>query len=319
MSPARARAGAGDARRVRATVNAGARAFERTFCIIAAHVDAPPTTASTPTTTASRAMSARAAAQFRGVDDLGRDVGTHEEFWLKVKRGAKNADGKPLWYAKGIEYWDDIDADVDGVLGGFGHVSAADARDNARLLRDVYGATLDARRASGEKATALDCGAGVGRVTSSFLIEHFDEVDLVEPVGHFLDAARADEAVTGAGRSDGHRAVGFFEEPLEDFIPEVARYDVIWIQWCIGHLTDDDLVAFLHRCKDGLKPGGVIVMKENNAKDGFILDLEDSSITRSHEYLLHVIERAAMRCVEHRVQTEFPKELFTVSMYVIQP
>ena len=264
-------------------------------------------------------MSARGVAHFRGVDDLGRDVGTHEEFWLKVKRGAKNADGKPLWYAKGIEYWDAIDADVDGVLGGFGHVSAADARDNARVLRDVYGATLEARRASGEKATALDCGAGVGRVTSSFLIEHFDEVDLVEPVGHFLEAARVDEAVTGAGRRDGHRAVGFFKEPLEEFTPEIGRYDVIWIQWCIGHLTDDDLVAFFHRCKEGLKPGGIIVMKENNAKDGFILDLEDSSITRSHEYLLHVIDKAGMRCVEHRVQTGFPKELFTVSMYVIQP
>jgi protein N-terminal methyltransferase len=84
-------------------------------------------------------------------------------------------------------------------------------------------------------------------------------------------------------------------------------------------LTDDDLVAFFLRCKEGLKPGGIIVMKENNAKDGFILDLEDSSITRSHEYLLHVIEKAGMRCVEHRVQTGFPKELFTVSMYVIQP
>jgi protein N-terminal methyltransferase len=94
---------------------------------------------------------------------------------------------------------------------------------------------------------------------------------------------------------------------------------VIWIQWCIGHLTDDDLVAFLRRCKDGLRENGVIVMKENNAASGFILDLEDSSITRSHEYLLHVIDRAGMRCLEHRLQTGFPPELFAVRMYVIVP
>ena len=117
--------------------------------------------------------------------------------------------------------------------------------------------------------------------------------------------------------------MGFFAQPLETFTPECGRYDVVWIQWCIGHLTDEDLVAFLIRCKAGLKEGGFIVMKENNANVGFTLDLEDSSITRSHEYLLHIIEKTGMRCVEHRQQTGFPLELFrahvrhkTVSVYL---
>jgi len=256
---------------------------------------------------------------FRGCDDLGRDIGTHDEFWARVARGAKRADGKPLWYTKGIEYWDEVTADVDGVLGGFGHVSGADARDNAKLLRDVLGDTLEARRASGEKTAALDCGAGVGRVTGTFLIEHFDEVDLVEPCGHFLSAAKADAQVCGDNREDGHRAVNFFKEPLEEFKPEKGRYDVVWIQWCVGHLTDDDLVAFLRRCKEGLKPGGLIILKENNTASGFVLDLEDSSITRSHDYFLYIIEKAGMTCVEHRLQTGFPPELFQVRMYAIRP
>ncbi|CEF98758.1 Protein of unknown function DUF858,methyltransferase-like [Ostreococcus tauri] len=272
-------------------------------------------------------MSARAPASttsgatvFLGVDDLGRPVGAHDEFWRRVARGATRDDGKPLWYARGIEYWDGVDANVEGVLGGFGAVSPLDARDNSVLLRDARGRReADGGGATREKTRALDCGAGVGRVTGTFLIDHFDEVDLVEPCGHFLDAARADPAVTGTGRTDGHRAREFFEEPLETFTPEVGAYDVIWIQWCIGHLTDDDLVAFLRRCRDGLREGGCIVMKENNASSGFILDLEDSSVTRCHEYLLHIIERSGMRCVEHRKQTGFPPELFTVRMYVIEP
>ena len=258
-------------------------------------------------------------ATFEGRDDLGRALGSHDVFWARVARGGTTSEGKPLWYARGIEYWDAVDANVEGVLGGFGRVSDVDARDNGTLLRATYGETLRARAASGERATALDCGAGVGRVTSSFLIKYFDEVDLVEPVGHFLQAARADENVTGAKRSDGHRAVGFFKVPLEEFVPERARYDAIWIQWCVGHLTDDDLVAFLKRCGDGLKPGGIIVLKENNAKEGFILDLEDSSITRSHEYFLYIINKAGMKVVEHRYQTGFPVELYPVSMYVFQP
>lgn len=37
--------------------------------------------------------------------------------------------------------------------------------------------------------------------------------------------------------------------PLQDFTPEAGRYDVIWIQWCIGQLADDDFVAFFKRAK----------------------------------------------------------------------
>ena len=36
---------------------------------------------------------------------------------------------------------------------------------------------------------------------------------------------------------------------LQNFTPSQEAYDVIWIQWVLGHLTDDDLVAFLKRCQ----------------------------------------------------------------------
>ncbi|KAL2656293.1 hypothetical protein AAZV13_04G113000 [Glycine max] len=38
-------------------------------------------------------------------------------------------------------------------------------------------------------------------------------------------------------------------EKRKDFTPNTARYDVIWIQWCIGHLTDEDFVSFFKRAK----------------------------------------------------------------------
>lgn len=52
------------------------------------------------------------------------------------------------------------------------------------------------------------------------------------------------------------------------------------IQWCIGHLTDDDLIALLRRCEAGLRPGGTVVLKENVCPKGFVVDKEDSSVTR---------------------------------------
>lgn len=38
------------------------------------------------------------------------------------------------YYKKAVSYWDRQPADVDGVLGGFGNVSATDIRDSKRLL-----------------------------------------------------------------------------------------------------------------------------------------------------------------------------------------
>ena len=70
-----------------------------------------------------------------------------------------------------------------------------------------------------------------------------------------------------------------------------AGYDVIWCQWCLGHLSDADLVAFLRRSyaalrKDGTKDRSLIVVKENLCSDNAdgtgntVFDEQDSSLTR---------------------------------------
>ena len=57
---------------------------------------------------------------------------------------------------------------------------------------------------------------------------------------------------------------------------------MVWIQWCIGHLHDLDLVHFLHRVKGALRPNGLIVIKDNCCEDvDFVVDKSDSSVTRS--------------------------------------
>jgi protein N-terminal methyltransferase len=53
---------------------------------------------------------------------------------------------------------------------------------------------------------------------------------------------------------------------LQDFTPAAGAYDVIWMQWVLGHLPDNDLVDLWVRCKSGLKPGGFLVVKENNTR-----------------------------------------------------
>lgn len=116
---------------------------------------------------------------------------------------------------------------MDGVLGGFGHVSPVDIRDSSIFLvsessecaaicvfyprartlrvpraprprqtpqsprpplrrlapqRSAFQGPLKEKAEGKRRLVALDCGAGVGRVTEELLLHHFDVVDLCEPV-----------------------------------------------------------------------------------------------------------------------------------------
>ena len=74
---------------------------------------------------------------------------------------------------------------------------------------------------------------------------------------------------------------------LEDWSPE-AKYDLIWNQWCLGHLTDAQLVMYLGKCGSALKDGGMVIVKENMSTNGEdVFDELDSSVTR-HVFLAMV-------------------------------
>ncbi|GAB4813805.1 hypothetical protein N2152v2_000851 [Parachlorella kessleri] len=199
----------------------------------------------------------------------------------------------------------------DGVLGGFGQVSKPDIQDSRQFLLKAFGAALQEAAEGKRHLVALDCGAGVGRVTEHLLLHFFQEVDLVEPSAHLLAAAKQ----RLSGRSSNslpkqHKAVNFFQMGLQQFMPEPQRYDVIWVQWALLYLTDDDAVAFFQRCMDNLKPGGLIFVKENICGEGFVVDNDDASVTRSHQYMVELFDRAGLHLMHTALQKNFPKGLF---------
>lgn len=75
---------------------------------------------------------------------------------------------------------------------------------------------------------ALDCGAGIGRISKRLLLPLFKTVDLVDVTQEFLDKAK-----TYLGE-EGKRVGKYLCSGLQDLVPESGRYDVIWIQWVIG-------------------------------------------------------------------------------------
>ncbi|XP_020536072.1 alpha N-terminal protein methyltransferase 1 isoform X2 [Jatropha curcas] len=225
-----------------------------------------------------------------GFDSDGREFKNADEMW-REHTGDDNK--KNQWYRDGVGYWEGVEASVDGVLGGYGCVNDVDVKSSEAFLQTLF-SELFVDGGIGRHLVALDCGSGIGRVTKNLLIRYFNEVDLLEPVSHFLDAARESLVHDNHMASDTHKATNFFCTPLQEFTPEAGRYDVIWVQWCIGHLTDDDFVSFFKRAKVGLKPGGFFVLKENTARSGFLLDKEDRSITRSDVYFQKLFSQCGL-------------------------
>lgn len=175
------------------------------------------------------------------------------------------------------------------------------------------------------RTRALDVGAGIGRVTATVLLHLVSDVLLLEPVTPFIQKALSHAKSSAEnseisvsqrwkGLHDRSKSVTFVQGTLQSFDPAHpiagtsvnlldrigfqpstgqledvdSGFDVIWCQWCLGHLSDPELLAFLERSYAALREKGrsLIIVKENccsDAPDGgprSTFDEEDSSLTR---------------------------------------
>lgn len=207
---------------------------------------------------------------------------------------------------------------------------------------------------------ALDVGAGIGRVTADVLLFLVSDVLLLEPVTPFIQEAlgRARHAANTPqknwrGLADKNTSVTFVQGTLQDFdpahplanppakflqrlgyFPETpledvdSGFDVIWCQWCLGHLNDAQLVEFFRRSHVALREKdrgrSFIVVKENVCSDDAdgrpksSFDDQDSSLTRSDSAWKAAFMQAGLRLVREQVQEGLPEGLYTVKMYALR-
>ncbi|WVN89180.1 uncharacterized protein L203_104396 [Cryptococcus depauperatus CBS 7841] len=290
-------------------------------------------------------------------------------------------------YEKGLEYWDGIEASVDGVLGGFGtgpvpHIEQLSSRllllsmlPSLSPFSNPLCPSIAPLTPPAHRRVALDVGAGIGRVTRNVLIPLFDDVVLVEPVEKFVGEAyrsavsgewrdlpihdlppkpstktelemwkelkrRSDEAKIGRGKrvkfikrelqslnpkspAVGGKEIGLVGEKrggYGGFDGEDVRYDVIWCQWCLGHMNHLDLVTFLRHAKAALRDDceTFIFVKENCCNDApggvahEFIDEETSSLTRSTAKWLQVFADAGLEVVKEVVQEGMPEYLYVI-------
>ncbi|KAF2021787.1 hypothetical protein BU24DRAFT_362609 [Aaosphaeria arxii CBS 175.79] len=235
-------------------------------------------------------------------------------------------------HAHSIEYWNSVSSDINGMLGGFPQTSRIDLQGSSNfLVKFRRGKQRAVKQNLPSIGRAADCGAGIGRITKGLLMGVSSKVDIIEPVKKFTD-----EFMVSLQEEEKDKVGVIVNLGLQDWVPEPGAYGLIWNQWCLGHLTDAQVVAYLRRCSDGLvkssagagatSQGGMqqgwIVVKENMSatiNDSDIYDDEDSSVTRSDTNFRRLFKEAGLKIVAEEVQRGFPKGLFTVRMYALQP
>ncbi|XP_012534562.1 N-terminal Xaa-Pro-Lys N-methyltransferase 1 [Monomorium pharaonis] len=213
------------------------------------------------------------------------------------------------FYTAAAKYWDRIPPTLDGMLGGFGFISQTDIKGSTLFLKSLFQLENPPSR-----TFALDCGAGIGRITKNLLLKFFKHIDLVEQNSKFLEEAKI--SLENCSSKIGQ----YYPIGLQNFCPMVNKYDLIWCQWVLGHLKDDDLIEFFRKCSLGLKANGVLVVKENiTTSNNMEIDKEDSSVTRPMKSLRALFERADLICIKEQQQTKFPPGLYPVYMFALRP
>ncbi|MCJ1453432.1 Alpha N-terminal protein methyltransferase 1 [Mycoblastus sanguinarius] len=215
--------------------------------------------------------------------------------------------------ADSLKYWNSIPTTVDGMLGGYPELSRTDLKGSANFLAKLR-REHPSPSSDGLLQRGVDCGTGIGRVTAGFLSRVCEVVDIVEPVEKFAQEVKKAELA-------GDGSVGkVYITGLEGWDPE-HRYDLIWNQWCLGYLTDKQLVAYLERCKKAVTIDGWIIFKENmstdpDGKDTF--DETDSSVTRTDQKFKQLFKEADVRLIKTEIQKGFPKGLYPVRFYALK-
>uniref|UniRef100_UPI00358E4939 N-terminal Xaa-Pro-Lys N-methyltransferase 1-like isoform X1 n=2 Tax=Myxine glutinosa TaxID=7769 RepID=UPI00358E4939 len=217
-------------------------------------------------------------------------------------------DDEITFYARAKKYYLDIPPTEESMLGGYTEIADADIAASRSFINKF----IKPLKGGARKEFALDCGAGIGRTTKYLLLPIFSHVDMVDMTPLFLRIARKSYLKTNI------RRVRFICSPLQDFRPQPSHYDVVWIQWVTGHLTDDDLLEFLRRCRRALRQDGIVIIKDNVAHEGAHIDLKDSSVCRARPILIAIFHRAGLRVLCEERQMDFPGEILPVWTFALR-
>ena len=218
------------------------------------------------------------------------------------------------WYKIRKKHWEEKEATLESVLGGWEDTNLPDIKCSNELLN---GLILTKKL---NNNSALDCACGIGRVTQFVLCNFFNEIDLFEKDEKFVNKTKEIFKYN-------KKVKNIFCCGIENF--EFKRkYDLIWIQWTLENLEDNDLIPFLNKCKNNLNDNGIIVIKENyyyednnnnnehNKK--FEYSKEDFSKQRLDIFYINLFINNGFKIIHHFINPNWPEKIMPLIVYVLQ-
>ena len=253
----------------------------------------------------------------KGTDDVGNFYNCHDDL---IKHQLLY---REEYYQANDKYWSDGGSggrtDDEAMVGDGGALD--DGAEGLAFLdrliaRQKLNATSDSiRNAKRRVSVAVDLGAGVGRITKSVLLKRYDEIRLVE-----ANEGLSKRSKVYLGRKRGARCLftncHLQDISTHDIIEWGQPADLMWLQWTLQFLTDNDAIDCLRTLAEGLQPDvGVLVVKENRPfgyarEDRFQMDTpaggnDRFDITRPDAHHRLLFQRAGLRVdfVEKGVET----------------
>ncbi len=219
----------------------------------------------------------------------------------KKKTLIKNDD---LKYEQIKKFWANSESSVSGVLYGYTETNIPDIKSSNELMKDlIQNKIINSNR-------AIDCCAGVGRVTSNVLMNYFQEIDIMEQDEKYIQKCKSDF-------SSNPKVKNVYQSTLQDFKFKKS-YDVIWLQWCLENVLDKDLIKFLTDCRDSLTEKGVIIAKENAPEVQYVSKGVNKAIIRSDSKLQEAYEKAGLQIVKQFFNPDWPQRFTPLSVYVLK-
>ncbi|MBN3302305.1 NTM1B methyltransferase, partial [Amia calva] len=230
-------------------------------------------------------------------------------------------DGEKQFYARAQNFYKDVPASVEGMMGDYVELSDVDIEGSREFLKKFVGG-------AGKAGTvcALDCGCGIGRVTKNVLLPVFETVEMADMMEDFL--VYAHECYLG---KDADRIETYYCYSLQDLTPPVKKYDVIWIQW-VAYFTSrstkidpragyyfiklwhiymfDYLTAYTYTYH--------MVLLCVITLEGCRLDPVDSSLIRHIDIVKRIIYKSDLEIIYIQKQEGFPEQIVPVWMIAIK-
>jgi galactose mutarotase-like enzyme len=258
-------------------------------------------------------------AGFHGTDSDGNHFYSLDDMW---EHQGVTQESSLSWYERAALYYkENCPSTIDGVLGGFASISESDLEGSRQFFRELEDIrpslqSWTTKASNGQqRKRACECGAGLGRVTKGllFAIRGIDECDLVDSSAALLAAAPEYLGNPTASRCR------YFCTGLQDWMPAAKTYSIVWIQWVLSYLTDEDIVKVLRRCGESLTVDGVIILKENTcAESDFEVDSDDASVTRSLRYWKVLFHLSGLRVIHEKYESLL-KDLYPFPMLALEP